>query len=124
MESIFALMRIAIPVAALIASLVTIPMAQVASSNASSNESFKATAYQRSDRRSESTYPFEFHSGFWINLHHFLYEQALLRKRATNSVQATNSATKANNQLSRTAATLEYGTRLLCESNDKARSAA
>jgi hypothetical protein len=30
----------------------------------------------------ETTYPFEFHSGFWINLHHFLYEQALLKKES------------------------------------------
>ncbi len=31
---------------------------------------------------------FEFHSGFWINLHHFLYEQARLRKgRISNAAQ-------------------------------------
>ena len=27
--------------------------------------------------RASSVGPFEFHSGFWINLHHFLYQQAL-----------------------------------------------
>jgi hypothetical protein len=100
MKSIFALMRNAIPVAALISSLVTIPVAQATSSNERNNESFTSTAYQRSQARNESTYPFEFHSGFWINLHHFLYEQALLRKRAASSSQTTNSATKPNNQLS------------------------
>ena len=26
---------------------------------------------------------FEFHNGFWINLHHFLYEQAALDEQAT-----------------------------------------
>jgi pimeloyl-ACP methyl ester carboxylesterase len=49
---------------------------------------------------SESTYPFEFHSGFWINLHHFLYEQALLRKRAANSGQTASIATTPKSQLS------------------------
>src|SRR5712691_1800603 len=29
---------------------------------------------------------FEFHSGFWINLHHFLYQQARLRKSTPQSV--------------------------------------
>jgi hypothetical protein len=31
--------------------------------------------------------PFEFHSGFWINLHHFLYEQAL---HETNDLTGTD----------------------------------
>jgi hypothetical protein len=39
----------------------------------------------------QSVYPFVFHSGFWINLHHFLYEQALLRRQAAQSKQATES---------------------------------
>jgi hypothetical protein len=100
MKSIFTLMRNVVPVAALIFSLVTIQMAQATSSVARNNESFTSTAYQRSQARNESKYPFEFHSGFWINLHHFLYEQALLRKRAAGSGQTTNSATNPNNQLS------------------------
>ena len=29
---------------------------------------------------------FEFRSGFWTNLHHFLYEQAALRRKSTNVV--------------------------------------
>lgn len=29
---------------------------------------------------------FEFHSGFWINLHHFLYQQARLRKSTPQSI--------------------------------------
>jgi hypothetical protein len=84
----FALMRNAILVAALISSFVTSLTAQAVSANARTSESFTATVY-----------PFEFHSGFSINLHHFVYEQALLRKR-TNSVQTTSSATKSTNQLS------------------------
>ena len=44
-----------------------------------------------STKTAESTYPFEFHSGFWINLHHFLYEQATLRKE----VAASNAGTAA-----------------------------
>jgi hypothetical protein len=100
MKSIFALMRNAISVVALISSLITIPMAQATSSIARNNESFTSTAYQQSYARNESTYPFEFHTGFWINLHHFLYEQALLRKRAASSSQTTNSTTNPNNQLS------------------------
>jgi hypothetical protein len=91
-------MRNAIPVVALMSSLVTIPRAQVISTDARSNESFISTAYQRSDARNESTSPFEFRSGFWINLHHFLYEQALLRKRAANPDQTAN--TNPKNQLS------------------------
>lgn len=35
--------------------------------------------------------PFEFHSGFWLNLHHFLYEQALLQKQ-NNGVQTATSS--------------------------------
>jgi hypothetical protein len=100
MKSIFALMRNAIPVAALISSLIIIPMAQVTFSNERNNESFTSTACQRSDARNESTYPFEFHSGFWINLHHFLYEQALLRKQAAGSGQIAKSPTNPKNQLS------------------------
>jgi hypothetical protein len=95
-----ALTRNVIPVTVLISLLVTIPTAQAVSSNTRNNESVTRAAYQRSDARNESTYPFEFHSGFWINLHHFLYEQALLRKRAAGSGQTANSATNPKNQLS------------------------
>ena len=99
MKFTFALMRNSMPVVALISSLVTIPIAQVASSNERNNESFRSTLYQRSYAPNE-TYPFEFHSGFWINLHHFLYEQALLRKQAANSGQTARSDTNPKNQLS------------------------
>ena len=100
MKFTFALMRKLIPVVALMSSLVTIPVAQVATSNARNNESFTSTLYQRSYAPNQSTSPFEFHSGFWINLHHFLYEQALLRKRPTSSGQTANSATNPKSQLS------------------------
>lgn len=39
---------------------------------------------QLNDMQNENIVPFEFHSGFWINLHHFLYEQALLRKQSVS----------------------------------------
>ena len=100
MKAIFALMRNAIPVVALICSLVTITMAQVIPSDARNNESFTSALSQRSHALNEGTSPFEFHSGFWINLHHFLYEQALLRKQATQSGQTANSSTNLKNQLS------------------------
>lgn len=100
MKSIFALVRNLVLVAALVSSFVIIPTAQAASSNARNNDAFIPKAYQRSDARSEGTYPFEFHSGFWINLHHFLYEQALLRKEAASSGQTANSAANPNSQLS------------------------
>lgn len=101
MKSIFALMRNAILIAALLSSFVTVPVAQAtSSSHARNNESFASKAYPRNDAQNKGTYPFEFHSGFWINLHHFLYEQALLRKQAAGSGQTANSATDMKNQLS------------------------
>jgi hypothetical protein len=100
MKSIFALMRNTIPVIALLSSLVTITTAQVASSSARYNEPLPSTLYQRSSAPVEGTYPFEFHSGFWINLHHFLFEQALLRRQAANSSQTAKNPTSPKNQLS------------------------
>ena len=46
--------------------------------------------------QTDKTPPFELHSGFWINLHHYLYEQALLRRRAAGSGQMSASGTGAN----------------------------
>jgi hypothetical protein len=100
MKSGFALMRNAISVLALISSLAAVPTARAASSKERKNEASTLITYQRSYVRGESTYPFEFHSGFWINLHHFLYEQALLRKKAAGSGQTSNTATNAKSQLS------------------------
>src|SRR5947209_2894253 len=99
-KSTFALMLSAVLMAALASSLVIIPTAQATSSKARDDERPTLKAYQQSSARNESTYPFEFHSGFWINLHHFLYEQALLRKRPASSGQTTNSLTNPNGQLS------------------------
>ena len=82
-------------------SLHTVSTAQAASSSARNREPFTSTSYQRSPARSEGTYPFEFHSGFWINLHHFLYEQALLRRHGGNSVQAASGLAKPSAQLSK-----------------------
>jgi hypothetical protein len=80
--------------------LLTVRTARAASSSARNKETFTSTAYRRSNARSEGTYPFEFHNGFWINLHHFLYEQALLRRRGGNSVQATSGLANPNGRLS------------------------
>jgi hypothetical protein len=61
------------------------------------------TAQRRALTQTVDKSPFEFHSGFWINLHHFLYQQALLRKRAASAaVQTTKreeSATGTTGQL-------------------------
>jgi hypothetical protein len=46
------------------------------------------TVRQRSQASDESTDPFAFHNGFWINLHHFLYEQAAERKKPGSSGSA------------------------------------
>lgn len=103
MKSIPALMRNAILVVVLISSFamtLTAQATQATSSNARNNKSFTLRADERSHARNENTYPFEFHSGFWTNLHHFIYEQAILRKRAASSGQTTNSATNPNHQLS------------------------
>jgi hypothetical protein len=96
MKSVFKV----ISVATLISSLVIIPTAQASSSSARVVESFTPAAYQQIDKRSEGTYPFEFHSGFWLNLHHFLYEQALLRKRGGNSGQAAGVVASPDGKLS------------------------
>lgn len=39
---------------------------------------------------------FEFHSGFWMNLHHFLYQQARLRQPAQNSPAGAPAGTTAD----------------------------
>lgn len=40
---------------------------------------------------------FEFHSGFWINLHHFLYSQALLKKGAGSGRPVYGDSIRQNN---------------------------
>jgi len=49
--------------------------------------------------RNDTVYPFVFHSSFWINLHHFLYEQAAERKKPGSSGSAAG-ADKSMSQLS------------------------
>ncbi len=44
-----------------------------------------ALAHKLGDAENKSIYPFLFHSGFWINLHHFLYEQAAERNKPGSS---------------------------------------
>lgn len=93
-------MRNAILAAALISSSMPIQTAQAIPSKAANNSSSTSEIDRRSYAPDESTYPFEFHNGFWINLHHFLYEQALLRKRAAGSGQTANSAANPKSPLS------------------------
>jgi hypothetical protein len=45
-----------------------------------------ADSTERPDAGPESEAGFEFHSGFWMNLHHFLYQQARLRGQADESL--------------------------------------
>ena len=99
MKSIFALTRNAILAATLIASSGIVQRSQATDSKASGNESRAAAADRRSRTREERTLPFEFHSSFGINLHHFLYEQALLRKQAPGPGQPANSGADTKVQL-------------------------
>src|SRR5574337_1049536 len=47
---------------------------------------------QQAPELSQGAFPaFEFHSGFWVNLHHFLYQQA--RARRTPAVPETGETT-------------------------------
>ena len=100
MKFIFALTRNAVPVAALMTLLAIAALAQATPSNVRNNGPVTSTLPQRSDALKEGASPFVFHSGFWINLHHFLYEQALLRKRPANSAQPANILANPKNQLS------------------------
>jgi hypothetical protein len=50
---------------------------------------------------------FEFHSGFWINLHHFLYQQARLRRRPAAEVPDSSDALTRDEQQA-WAAALDY----------------
>lgn len=85
---------------ATIFSLVILPMTKATSLVTGNNNYFLMTPYQQRIANNESTHPFEFHSGFWINLHHFLYEQALLRKQAIGTAQAANNSVSPKSQLS------------------------
>lgn len=83
-------MRNPTPFIGIFAVLLVGPAAQQASSW---NNLGSSATYQLNDARNESTYPFVFHSGFWINLHHFLYEQAAERKRPGSSGSAAGAVT-------------------------------
>lgn len=53
-----------------------------------------STGQQRSENKPEINEFFELHSGFWLNLHHFLYLQAVLatpdaRKGGATAVDRT-----------------------------------
>src|SRR5215212_6693396 len=100
MKSVFTLTRSLTSFVALASLLVNIPTARASSSGAKSRETFSSSSRRQSDARSEGTYPFEFHSGFWLNLHHFLYEQALLRKRASGPAQTASWAASPDGKLS------------------------
>jgi hypothetical protein len=88
MKSLFAFLRNVVTVAALVSSSVCVPAARAASSGAVGSDYLSSAAHRQGGAAGVSAYPFEFHSGFWINLHHFLYEQALLRKQVAAGVAA------------------------------------
>lgn len=83
-------MRNVVPVISLFAALLVGPAAQQASLSWNNNGLSRSETYQLSDARNDSIYPFVFHGGFWINLHHFLYEQATARKQPASSGPATS----------------------------------
>jgi len=57
-----------------------------ASGRARASEASLREAAQQTPEASPASLPvFEFHSGFWINLHHFLYQQARIRKGSLGS---------------------------------------
>ena len=87
------LMRNIIPVIALFSALLFGPAAQPASSSRNNNGFGRSETHQQNDARNHSVYPFVFHSGFWINLHHFLYEQAAERKQSGSSGSAAGAVT-------------------------------
>jgi hypothetical protein len=67
---------------------------------------------------SDTTYPFEFHNNFWLNLHHFLYEQATLRAEAAKVGKPNDAAASLVNQVSseerrRWESALDYYTKTL-----------
>jgi hypothetical protein len=91
MKSVFVLLRSAMTVAAFVSLSFAVPSSRAASQGAGRGESSEPAARRQSRATDEGTYPFEFHSGFWINLHHILYEQALLRRRAAGGAAGQKS---------------------------------
>jgi hypothetical protein len=85
---------------ALAALLVVAPATRASASGAKDREASSPSSRRQSDARGEGTYPFEFHSGFWLNLHHFLYEQALQRRRAGGPGQTASWAASPEGKLS------------------------
>src|SRR5262249_40166792 len=90
MKALLYLLLHATLIATILLLYITCPVAQVESSIRNNKRASKVTPH-RIDEQADNTLPFEFHSSFWINLHHYLYLQAGLRKRATNSGQTTGS---------------------------------
>jgi hypothetical protein len=111
------LMRNTISVIALLAALLVGPAVQPASSSGHDNVLGRSETHQHKDARNDSVYPFVLHSGFWINLHHFLYEQATERKQPGSSGSATGAVTSLS-QLNREQqqlwnAALDYYTKMM-----------
>ena len=90
----------ALPFVVVVLLLISISTANVGWIDGRNSLSASVLLPQSAEARSQGTYPFEFHNGFWINLHHFLYEQALLRRQTAESAQPGNKGTDAKNQLS------------------------
>lgn len=76
-----------------------IPSAQAAYSGEINKSPSLSNALAQNSAAVEKVDPFEFHSGFWINLHHFLYEQALLRRKQGTSAPTTTQLTPDQEQL-------------------------
>jgi hypothetical protein len=81
-------MRKVIPVVVLVAALLRGPAIKAASSERLNNPLVGSETHLLDETRSDE-YPFVFHNGFWINLHHFLYEQAAERKQSGSSGSTT-----------------------------------
>ncbi len=62
-----------------------------------SAEARRSSAGQQAAHSDASLPVFEFHSGFWINLHHFLYRQARERENPAAATQGTNRAAHPGN---------------------------
>lgn len=63
-----------------------------AQTGSSGNKPVAQKASAQPETRAGNSYPFEFHSGFWTNLHHFLYLQALERGQGGQTESRNNPA--------------------------------
>ncbi len=95
--------------------LAILPVLLLAASSAAQVSPGQGSSIPRDAERPQQSEPspaplpvFEFHSGFWINLHHFLYQQARLRKSPAAATPASTSALTPEEQQSWSAALDHY----------------